>query len=232
MAGQKNEVPFPKLRGPSSRPTQTVPEKKSLADLEAAYLRNRTAALELERLRQNPPQKELTPQQKIVANQLNARAATIGKRAGGTEVDLPGAITSANSAIKLVDSLLKHPGFSAAVGAPNPFKGGFGIGNIPGTPAGDFVSRLDRAQATAFMQARQSLKGAGQVTDFEGKRAETALSGMKTATSEEEFRRNAQEFADAIRNGVEIMKKQARMGVTPYTYDQLLAEKARRSGGK
>lgn len=218
-----------------SRPVQqpkTPADQKTLADLQGRYLRNQSLQLQLERERANPPPKQQTAQEKIVQSQLTARAAKIGKRTADAEVDLPGAITSANSAIKLVDGLLKHPGFKAAVGMPNPFKGGFGIGNIPGTPAGDFVNRLEKAQGGVFMQARQGLKGAGQVTDFEGKKAEQALSGMKTATSEEEFRRSAQEYVDAIRNGVEIMRKQARMGVTPYTYDQLMAEKARRSGGK
>lgn len=225
--------PVPTFGGSApSRPSQTVPERKSLAELQAAYLRNRAAELDYQRSLQNPPQKPATAQEKIVQSQLTARAAKIGKRTADAEVDLPGAITSANSAIKLVDGLLKHPGFKAAVGAPEPWKGGFGIGTLPWTPARDFVNRLEKAQGGVFMQARQGLKGAGQVTDFEGKKAEQALSGMKTATSEEEFRRSAQEYVDAIRNGVEIMRKQARMGVTPYTYDQLMAEKARRSGGK
>ena len=182
MAGEKKEVPFPVLRGPGARPTQTVPERKNLADLQAAYLRNRAAELDYRRSLENPPQKPLTAQEKVVQSQLAARAAKIGKRTADAEVDLPGAITSANSAIKLVDEMLKHPGFTAAVGMPNPFKGGFGIGNIPGTPAGDFSNRLTKAQGGVFMQARQGLKGAGQVTDFEGKKAEQALSGMRTAT--------------------------------------------------
>lgn len=225
--------PFPKFRGPAAGASQpTVPERADLVDLQKKYLDIKKADLDYKRALANPPQPNLTPAQKAEAQRQQSRANVIGTGSAKAELNLPQLETSANTAINLVSEMLKHPGFQASVGAPNPFKGGLGIGTVPWTPARDFVNRLEQAQGGAFLQAREGLKGAGQVTDFEGKKAEQAMSGMKTATSEEEFRRAAQDYVNAIANGVKIARKVARMGAVPYTYDQLMAEKARRSGGK
>lgn len=225
--------PVPRFRGPAAGANQpTVPEQADLADLRKKYLDIDFARLNYQRSLANPPQRELTPQEKANAKRLEARANVIGTQSAKAEVNLPQLETSANTAIKEVSDLLNHPGFGAAVGLPNPFKGGFGIGTARWTPARGFVTRLEKAKAGAFLQAREGLKGAGQVTDYEGQKAEKALAAMETATSEEDFRLAAQEYVNAIANGVKIARKVARMNTMPYSYEELMAEKARRSGGR
>lgn len=55
------------------------------------------------------------------------------------------------------------------------------LGAFPGTAMGNFQADLAQASGQAFLQARQMLKGGGQITDFEGRRAEAAISRLQVA---------------------------------------------------
>lgn len=228
-AGAKPVSPRKEIRGSG----YDVQQQAGLAELTGKYLQNKKTLLDIERTRATPlPQKEPTPEEKADAKRREARATIIGQGSAKAELNLPQLENSAKMAIDQVSGLLKHPGFQATVGAPNPFKGGLGFGTVPWSPARDFQNELTKAMGGVFMQAREGLKGAGQVTDFEGKKAEQALAAMNTATSEQAFKKAAQDYANAIANGVKIARKVARMGAIPYSYEELMAEKARRSGGK
>lgn len=50
-----------------------------------------------------------------------------------------------------------------------------------GTEMGKFIAAASPTNAQAFMQARDMLKGGGQITDYEGRRAEDAISRMQAA---------------------------------------------------
>lgn len=228
MAGQKNEVPFPKLRGPSSRPDQTVPEKKSLADLQAAYLRNQAAALDLQRQRENPPQRPKTSMQTAREEGMVAQSRKVGLESGIARSNLQGAETKSKRALDELSNLMKHPGLEAAVGLPNPFKGGFGIGTVPGTTARGFTNALDKVKAGAFLQAIEALRGTGAISEAEGQAATKALNNMSTATSENEFRRTANEYARVITDGLAVARGKANLSRTPFSREQLEAERQRR----
>jgi hypothetical protein len=129
-------------------------------------------------------------------------------------------------------NLLKHPGFEAAVGAPNPFKGGFGVGTVPWSPARDFTNALDSVKRGAFMQAYEQLRGAGAISGPEGIAATEALANMNTSTSEVQFKRELQRFMNIVASGMKVAEKQSRMGAAPFSYDQLAAEKQRRAAAK
>lgn len=94
----------------------------------------------------------------------------------------------------LVAGAKPHPGFGTSVGA------GFGrvTKHIPGTEAADFNARVDQLLGGAFMQAFQSLKGGGQITEVEGKKATDAITRMSTTQSEREFVQAAQEFKGIV----------------------------------
>jgi flagellar protein FlgJ len=59
------------------------------------------------------------------------------------------------------------------------------------------------------MDARQLLKGGGQITDFEGKKAENGIARMQRAQSPEEFKKGAIEYQEAVRAGVAKLRKKA-----------------------
>jgi len=138
-----------------------------------------------------------------------AGAKESGKLQGKTQtqavIDLPQDIQEANNTIQLVDDLLKHPGFGQAVGKSSMA----GIQLIPGTEAHDFSVRLDQLKGKQFLQAFQSLKGGGQITEVEGKKATDAISRMNNSQSEGEFVKAANEFKQIIQQGVDRAKKKA-----------------------
>lgn len=127
------------------------------------------------------------------------------------ESSLPGYVAESEGTIKLVDDLLNHPGKKMAVGGSsiNP------LNYVPGTDAKDFRVRLEQIQGKQFLQAFESLKGGGQITEVEGQKATAAISRMNTAQSEKEFDAAAREFQSVIKAGVERAKRKASAPVTP-----------------
>lgn len=123
---------------------------------------------------------------------------------------LPVALRTADAALKGVDELLKHPGLSAVVGIPNPFQGGLGpLGEMRGTPAAGFKTRLDQLTNGAFLEAYNLLKGGGAITNIEGEKAEKAMIRASTAQSEEEFIAAMNDFRNAIISGIRLLREQA-----------------------
>lgn len=218
-------------RAPTSR------EEENLANLTAKY-----AALEREerrlkfeeqrlaRLMATPiPEGPKPAVQKTREAMMLKRGEVIGTKAAEQEFALPKVEQSISRAFQSAQDLLKHPGFEAATGLPNPVKGGFGIGNIPGTPAGDYSKELKTAVAEAFVPAFETLKGAGAITETEGKAALAALANLGTDMSEVQMRRELQKYVNKLATGLDVARKQAGMGGSPFTYDDLMREKRRRA---
>jgi hypothetical protein len=114
-----------------------------------------------------------------------------------------------------IDEMLAMPGLSAVVGSSwSPLRGVFGKRTVEtpgatsattttseepwipigGTEADDFMARYKQVQGTAFMGAREGLKGAGAVTDYEGMKALQARLRMNLSTSVGEFKKAAEEY--------------------------------------
>lgn len=143
---------------------------------------------------------------------MKAKMETQGKEQAKFEANAPQAISTAKTALTKIDALLAHPGLAPAVGA-----GGMGTGGIPGiaqfipgTDAADFKARLDEIKGGAFMEAFNTLKGGGQITEKEGEKATAAITRMSTSQSEAEFKAAAREFQAVIREG--IKRSEARLG--------------------
>jgi hypothetical protein len=97
---------------------------------------------------------------------------------------------------------------------------GFGLPSYltpAGTDAANFRVRLDQIKDKTFLQAFESLKGAGQITEREGEKATSALNRMNAAQSEVEFIKAAREFEENVRIGMDLAKKKTGMptGNTP-----------------
>jgi hypothetical protein len=90
-----------------------------------------------------------------------------------------------------------HPGFEGVVGMGVP-----GVRFIPGTQAASFDALFRQAEGGAFLQAYESLRGTGQITEIEGTKATSALTRMERSQTEVEFVKAAREFADVIRGAV------------------------------
>ena len=227
MAGSKFSDPRYHAKPPQSA---TTAEATKLADLEAKYDKAERDAEELRRLRATPlPQAPKSAMQQAVEARAVSRGTVLGKNAAEAENKLPSMRAISQRALDEGAALLKHPGFEAAVGMPLPYLGGFGIGTLPYTPARDFNNALDSVKRGAFMQAYEQLRGSGSISGPEGVAATEALANMNASTSETQFKRELQRFMNIVASGMKVAEKQSRMGISPFSYDQLSAEKQRRA---
>jgi len=126
---------------------------------------------------------------------------------------LPKVISRAEEGVRLIDEMIgkrdtktgqllkgskPHPGFENAVGAtwlP-------GARFIDGTDAAGFMARFEQVTGQSFLEAFESLKGGGAITQPEGEKGTSAINRMKIATDEKEFIRAAMDLQDVIRKGV------------------------------
>ena len=134
-------------------------------------------------------------------------AKAAGKAGGEAIVSAAGAKKDVEYAITLIDDLLKDPDLNKVVG---PIQGA-----MPNVTAGAVRvgAKIQRLSGQAFIAARQMLKGGGQITDFESKRAEAAYSLLSnTRLSDEDYRKALIEFKDAVQAGYNRLMAQAEAG--------------------
>lgn len=103
-----------------------------------------------------------------------------------------------------------HPGFEQSVG----FGTAPAAKYIPGSDVSDFRARFDQIKGQTFLQAFETLKGGGQITEVEGAKATAALNRMNLAQSEKEFIKAAREFEENVSKGMELARKRAGMPST------------------
>lgn len=132
-----------------------------------------------------------------------AGAKESGKLLGKTEtqaqIDLPGVVAGSDQTVSIIDQMLKHPGLSGAVGVKN-WSSGFGLMDSPvaGSKEADFMALRDQLGGKQFLEAFESLKNGGQITQVEGEKATNAIARMQTAQSEEAFKAAADEFRSVV----------------------------------
>lgn len=122
--------------------------------------------------------------------------------------------TDANNLTNLLDSLTTHPGVPDLFGA----KGGGAIlsyvgkkGPIAGSNAAGAKALFNQVKGQQFLQAFESLKGGGGITEKEGEAATNALSSLNENISEKELIKNINILKSTInkaRNRAEIRASQ------------------------
>lgn len=173
-----------------------------------------------------------------LGNELSRTAAAseaLGKSQGTNLATLPNALAQADQAIKLIDNIKGDPNLSMALGPL--------AGRLPamGGPQADVVQKIDQLKGQAFLQAWQSLKGAGaRITNTESMRATDAIGRLSRVQSTEGFNKALDDLRQVI---VDVRTRAGTMagaGPTPpqasspqaaapsFTQDQLLAEARRR----
>lgn len=138
-----------------------------------------------------------------------ADTATAKGRAEATleaQQNLPRVLQESNNTIRLIDQALNHPGRVVATGAssrldPRNF--------IPGTEARDFQALLDQIKGGTFLQAFQSLKGGGAITEVEGRKAEQAIARLQTDQTEEGFANSLRELRQIAVDAIGRAQKKA-----------------------
>jgi hypothetical protein len=115
---------------------------------------------------------------------------------------------------------IEHPGLESSVGIKGygaildnlPYSVG---GPIQGTSAADFTAALKQVTGKQFLQAFETLKGGGQITEIEGTKATEALANLSTSQSEKQFRRALLAFRYEVGELVKIAKKRASTNSLP-----------------
>jgi hypothetical protein len=150
-----------------------------------------------------------------------SRQRVLGETQAKFEVAFPQAKQDATQALDLIDQMIgnatydpetkkvtygdvpPHSGFKGAVG--------FGIGSrfVPGTAAAGFQALFDQVQGGAFLQAFETLRGGGAITEKEGAKATAAKNRMSLAQSEDEFVKAALEFKDVMNQGIKRAEARA-----------------------
>lgn len=91
------------------------------------------------------------------------------------------AIDTADQSLANIDAVINDPNLDMAIGV-----GGI-LPAIPGTAQAGTVARIEQLQGTAFLQAFESLKGGGQITEIEGQKATQAIARLNRAQRKEDF---------------------------------------------
>jgi hypothetical protein len=182
----------------------------------------RVAVLEEQEKRAKDPQF----QQEMAAAKAKGEAIAKGDVAAAQA--LPGVISNAENALKIIDDMVgkqpvkdskgkviepgtaPHPGFKDAVGVT--WKPGFRF--VPGTDAASFQAYQDQIEGSAFLEAYNTLRGTGSISEKEGAKATAARMRMKTSQSEDEYIKAAREYQDVIRQGVENARRKVPGGGT------------------
>lgn len=150
-----------------------------------------------------------------VAAETAAKAST--ERQQEAIADLPGVIRQSDEITTLLNEAINHPGRAIATGA----SGSFDPRNyLPGTDAMDFRVRLDQIKGKSFLQAFESLKGGGAITEREGKAATDAIARLNTAQSEAEFERSLRDLAKIAQDAKDRALQRAQGGMTPRQMDR------------
>jgi len=157
--------------------------------------------------------------------QRRVAAAKAGGRVSGADkakaqIDVPKAQGDAEYLKKSLDELVTHPGFKESVGLGYGFVSKF----APASDAAGWQARMKQIEGKKFMDAYQSLKGGGQITEIEGVKATEAASRMKAATSEEEFISAVNDYKAEIDRAVELVERRAGMSKEEVKKDQKISE--------
>lgn len=130
-------------------------------------------------------------------------AEEVGKAQGLAQVALPNALAQADLSLGVLDKALKHPGLDRSTGVYGK------IPSFPGSDAYNFDRVVDQVKGKAFLQAFESLKGAGAITDIEGRKATDAIARLDQAQSKEAFVESLNELKGIIEAGKERARARA-----------------------
>ena len=140
-----------------------------------------------------------------IAGSVEAAKET-AKNVAQAQTSLPQVIDQTKNAVGLLDEIKKHPAKSISIGA-------YGlVPAIPGTEQADFVSRLDQIQGQNFLQAYNTLKGGGQITEVEGRKATDAMSRLSRKLGQKDFDKAIDDLKSVLDAGMKRAAQKASIG--------------------
>lgn len=132
--------------------------------------------------------------------QATETGKTFGQSTSQAQVALPGLQIQSQQALDAIRGLKNDPGFDRIFGLQGAFP------NFPGGQAAGAQTKLDQVRGKTFLEAFESLKGAGQITEIEGAKAEQAIARLQQTQSPEDARQALDELEIIIMQGLEKAK--------------------------
>lgn len=117
-------------------------------------------------------------------------------------------MTDAQNVISLIDEIAKDPALPGVTGAyeggggNNVDEFGFGRRAYYGDKGLAVIQKIAQLQGNAWLGARELLKGGGAITDYESRKAESAMARLSRAQGDAEFKAALKDLKDAIRDGM------------------------------
>jgi hypothetical protein len=123
-----------------------------------------------------------------------------GKGQGEASVALPTIEATADRALKTIDQIRNHPGKQYGLGVGGVLPG------IPGTQQKGFVTLVDQAKGQTFLEAFNSLRGGGAITEAEGRKATEAFARLDRAQTPQDFEAGLTDLEAVIKEGVRVAR--------------------------
>lgn len=157
----------------------------------------------------------------LMNEERQLRIDALRGKADERQLSKQGSMSNLLTQVSVIDKALAHPGRTTSTGA----SGVIDPRNyLPGTDATDFRVVADQLSGGAFLQAFESLKGAGQITEIEGQKATQAIARLNRAQSDSEYQTALLDLRGVINSGVE------RMGGKPAPLPEAYAAGAAKQG--
>lgn len=129
----------------------------------------------------------------------------MGEAQAKATIDLPRIQDNATLALKTIEDIRSHPGRSTGTGV---------IGMVapyaPSSDARGFANLVDQAKGKTFLEAFNSLRGGGQITEAEGNKATQALARLDRAQGQRDFDLALKDLEDVIKIGTARAERMAR----------------------
>lgn len=123
---------------------------------------------------------------------------------------------AAEAAVTVIDEIANDPELPNVLGRLDQFKAADGMGAMLASQKQiDLLSRIENARARTFAAAYETLKGGGQITEYEGQTAANAISNLSRAQSPESFKGWLKVLKDAITSGTTKLDAAAAAAAIP-----------------
>lgn len=128
-------------------------------------------------------------------DQLRLENEALQRKAGESLAQKQTAVATMEDSLRTLDAALTHPGRETATGVS-------GVADprnyVPATEAKNYQILADQIKGKAFLQAFETLKGGGQITEVEGKKATDAIARLDRAQSDAEYAKALRDFRGVI----------------------------------
>ena len=130
---------------------------------------------------------------------------------------LEAAVGVGENMLQTIESVVGRPAGDGRTGLPpaEALEGILGLieGRLPPRTQAqaDLLARVEQISGRAFLEAFETLKGGGQITEIEGQKATQAIARLQRTQSPEAFQEALFEFADIVRRGIERSRNELRI---------------------